>query len=81
MEVNANGVAVSGLTNPTKIYVDWESSSVITPLPSFPFDTSGTVSTMASNGIDVGGQVLWLNSYSADTTASNVTLGWLTSCP
>jgi hypothetical protein len=82
IEVNANGTATSGLTNPTKIYVDSISASAITtPTPSFGFDTSGTVATNASNGIDVGGQVLWLNSYSQDTTAANVTLGWLTSCP
>jgi hypothetical protein len=79
MEVNAN--AATTLTNPTKIYVDWVSSSAITPTPSFPFSAAGSVDMSASNGIDVGGQVLWLNSYSADTTASGTTLGWLTSCP
>jgi len=79
IEVTANNS--TGLTNPTRIYVDWVSASVITPAPSFPFDTSGTVDTTASTGVDVGGQVLWLNSASSDTSAAGVTLGWLTSCP
>ena len=79
IEVTANNS--TGLTNPTRIYVDWVSASVVTPAPSFPFDTSGTVDTTASPGVDVGGQVLWLNSASSDTSATGVTLGWLTSCP
>jgi hypothetical protein len=66
-------------TNPTKVYVD--SVTVPAPALSFPFDTSGSIDTTASAGVDVGGQVLWLNSNGSDTSASNVTLGWLATCP
>jgi hypothetical protein len=79
--IEVTGAGSTSWTNPTRIYVDWISSSIITPVPSFPFDTSGTVDTTASTGVDVGGQVLWLNSASSDTSATGVTLGWLTSCP
>ena len=79
IEVTANNS--TSLTNPTKIYIDSVSTSVITPVPSFPFDTSTSVVTTPSNGVDVGGQVLWFNSNTSDTSASGVTLGWLTSCP
>jgi hypothetical protein len=85
------GIEVNGSTGgtlaSTKIYVDSIALTGATPAPTtttptFPFDTSGTVATNPSQGVDVGGQVLWLNSNSTDTSpTAGVTLGWLTSCP
>jgi hypothetical protein len=80
------GIEIAGTgsttwANPTKVYVDSVTVTASATIPAFTFDTSGTVDTMPSSGVDVGGQVLWLNSYSGDTSASNVTLGWLASCP
>jgi hypothetical protein len=78
--IEVTGMGSTAWANPTKVYVDSMSVTTGSPL-SFPFDTAGTVDTNPSNGVDVGGQVLWLNSNSADTSASNVTLGWLATCP
>ena len=66
-------------SNPTLVYVD--SIAVSSPALSFSFDTSGTVTSTSGIILDVAGQVLWLNAYSEDTTATGVTLGWLASCP
>jgi hypothetical protein len=77
VEVTAGGS--SAWANPTIVYID--SIIVATPAFSFTFDTTGTVTSTASNGTDVAGQVMWLNSYSSDTSASGATLGWLATCP
>ncbi|HEY0465338.1 MAG TPA: hypothetical protein VGC79_14085 [Polyangiaceae bacterium] len=65
-------------SSPTLVYVD--SIAVSSPTLSYSFDTSSSVRSTPST-LDVAGQVLWQNSNSVDTTASNVTLGWITSCP
>jgi hypothetical protein len=72
------GTGATTWTNPTKVYVD--SISVTTPTLSLTFDTASSVSSTPST-VDLGGQVLWLASGSSDTSASNVTLGWLATCP
>ncbi len=66
-------------SNPTVVYVD--SITVNTPSLSFPFSTSGTVSTATNQSSDVSGQVLWLNANSSDTTASGTALSWVATCP
>jgi hypothetical protein len=65
-------------SNPTVVYVD--SISVNSPVLSFPFGTTSTVSATAQSS-DVAGQVLWLNSGTMDTTATGTTLSWVATCP
>jgi len=77
--IEINALPSTSWSNPTIVYVD--SISVTTPTLSFPLDTMPTVSTSASSGLDVSGQVLWLNSASSDTTAAGVTLTWQATCP
>jgi len=65
-------------SNPTLVDVD--SITVKSPALSFAFASNSAVTPTPST-LDVGGQVLWQNSNSVDTTASNVALGWLATCP
>jgi hypothetical protein len=66
-------------SNPTVVYVD--SISVDSADLSFPFNTTGTVSTSTTQTADQTGQVLWLNSGDEDTTASGSRLSWVATCP
>ena len=65
-------------SNPTVVYVD--SITVATPTLSFTLDAANTVTATQSN-TDIGGQVMWVNNGSTDTTASNVALTWQATCP
>lgn len=76
--IEINAAPDTAWSNPTLVYID--SITVTSPALSFSFDTSGTVNTTPQNG-DIGSQVMWENAYSGDTSASNVALGWLPSCP
>lgn len=60
-------------SNATVVYVD--SLTVQSPAFSFTFDGSSSVSTSNTNG------ALWLNSNTADTTASGAAVTWQDSCP
>jgi hypothetical protein len=77
IEINA-APDTAGWSNPTVVYVD--SITVMTPALSFPLDTAATVSTTPT-GSDVSGQVMWPHNGSTDTTAANVTLSWVATCP
>jgi len=76
LEINAAPDSV--WSNPTLVSVD--SITVSSPSLSFSFASSSSVNPTPSIQ-DVSGQALWLNAYTEDTTASNVTLGWTSSCP
>jgi len=67
-------------SNPTIVYIDSIAVTMTSPTLSFAFNTNGTVRSTPST-LDVAGQVLWQNSNTVDTTASNVALGWLATCP
>jgi hypothetical protein len=76
--IEVNGSGATAWENPTVIYVD--SITITTPSRSLTFDASGSVSTMPTN-TDPASQALWVNSDSADTTATRTALSWEASCP
>jgi len=78
--IEIQGAPSMSWSNPTVVYVDSISVNT-TPALSFPFGTSGTVSTATNQTTDPSGQVLWLNAGSTDTTASGTTLDWVATCP
>ncbi|HKO50447.1 MAG TPA: hypothetical protein VJV79_22145 [Polyangiaceae bacterium] len=78
IEINA-APAGSGWSKPTVVYVD-SITVAASPLVSYTFDMSNTIS-MTASGSDVSGQVLWLHNGSTDTTAAGVTLTWQQTCP
>jgi len=77
--IEINAAPSMNWSNPTVVFVD--SISVNSPALSFPFNTSGTVSTSTNQTSDPSSQVLWLNSDSSDTTASGTALSWVDTCP
>lgn len=62
-------------SDPTVVYLD----SITVKTTSFPFDATGSVSTTASS-TDQGGQVLWFNNGSTDSTATGA-VTWQATCP
>ena len=77
IEINA-APDTAGWSNPTVVYVD--SISVVSPALSFPFDSSASVNSTAGN-TDLSNQVMWQHNGSSDTTATNVALSWVQTCP
>jgi len=77
--IEINAAPSMSWSAPTVVFVD--SISVNSPALSFPFNTSGTVSTATNQTSDPNSQVLWLNSDSSDTTASGTALSWVDTCP
>jgi hypothetical protein len=77
--IEINAAPSSSWSDPTIVFVN--SISINTPSLSFPFNTTGTVSTSTSQTSDPNSQVLWINADSSDTTASGTALSWVATCP
>jgi len=74
IEVTSEGS--SAWTNPTVLYIDSVTVTGSTPaIAAWTFDTSATVYTTPVNSYGVG--PIWLNNYSADTTAAGSAISWL----
>jgi hypothetical protein len=78
IEVNAEPSS-AWASGATVLFVD--SVTVTAPTESFTFGTTGTVVTATDLESDQSGEVLWLNSYSSDTTATGVAVSWVATCP
>ena len=76
--IEINAAPSSSWSNPTVVYVD--SITVATPALSYTLDNGPSVNPTPLTA-DPSGQALWLNSGSMDTKATNVTLGWQSTCP
>ena len=75
IELNAQPSSV--WSNPTIVYLD--SLTVTSPALSFTFDATASVNPTPTTTSP--GQVLWLNIYPTDTTATASTLSWQDTCP
>jgi len=74
IEVTSEGS--SAWTNPTVLYIDSVTVTGSNPaIAAWTFDTSATVYTTPVNSYGTG--PIWLNNYSADTTAAGSAISWL----